>query len=127
MRRFFTYFLIVTYLFSFAEIREMSKLPVVFEHYLSHKMRDSSTTFFSFLKMHYLEDHGVDDDYAQDLRLPFKSHDFYGSAPTIVFPPKRIEFNFEHQSIPIEEQHNFAYSENFYPSVLQKIWQPPKI
>ena len=77
--------------------------------------------------MHYLDAPVKDADYAQDQKLPFKTHDISVSAFSITTPPKKVEFNFEHKCPNIEEQHTFAYSESFYPSVFQKIWQPPKI
>ena len=77
--------------------------------------------------MHYIDEQVKDSDYNQDMNLPFKTHDVSMASINLVFPPKKIEFNFEHKPLKIEEQHNFTYTESFYPSVFQKIWQPPKI
>ena len=102
-------------------------MPNLIEHYISHKIIDNGTSVFSFVKMHYLDEHGVDGDYHQDMKLPFKTHDVSVNVFSFVFPPKKIEFNFEYKPLGIDEQQSFAYSENFFPSVFQKIWQPPKI
>lgn len=127
VRKFFTYFFIIAYLFSFPEMRQVIKLPNLVEHYISHKLRDENTTLFSFIKMHYLDEQIKDSDYSQDMKLPFKTHDISVVAFNLVYPPKKIEFNFEHKPLDIDEQHQFTYTESFYPSVFQKIWQPPKI
>ena len=127
MKKYITYFLICTYLFSFSEVRQILKMPNLIEHYISHKIIDNGTSVFSFVKMHYLDEHGVDGDYHQDMKLPFKTHDVSVNVFSFVFPPKKIEFNFEYKPLDIDEQQSFAYSGNFFPSVFQKIWQPPKI
>lgn len=127
MKKYIAYFFIVIYLFSFTEVRQVLKLPVLVEHYISHKLRDHGTTFTDFFTMHYLEDHGIDGDYDQDMKLPFKKIDFSSISLVPSVAPKKIEFSFEHKCLNLENEHNFAYSESFYPSVLQKIWRPPKI
>lgn len=127
MKKFLAYFLIVTYLFTFSEVRQCLKLPNLVEHFISHKLRDADTSLYSFIKMHYIENHGVDSDYEQDMKLPFKTHDFSVTSTNIQFPPKKIEFSFTHNPVTIHNQHSFAYCESFYPSVFLKIWQPPKI
>ncbi len=77
--------------------------------------------------MHYLDAPVKDSDYNQDMSLPFKTHDISPIAINLVVPPKKIEFNFEPKKLFVEKKQNFAYSETLYPSVFQKIWQPPKI
>ena len=66
------------------------KMPNLIEHYISHKIIDNGTTVFSFIKMHYLDEHGVDGDYHQDMKLPFKTHDVSVNVFSFVFPPKKI-------------------------------------
>lgn len=127
MKKYIIYFLICTYLFSSSEVRQMLKLPNLIEHYISHKIVDSGTSLYSFLKMHYVDEQLRDKDYQQDMKLPFKTHDFSVNVFSFIFPPKNPEFNFEHNAFDIDEKQNFVYSERFFPSVFQKIWQPPKI
>ena len=127
MKKFFSCFLLIVYLFSFTEVRQVLKLPNLIEHYVSHELRDKNTTLYSFIKMHYLDEQQKDSDYSQDMKLPFKTHDFSFSAITMAVPPKRVEIAFIVKKIFIEKKQHFAYSENFYPSIFQKIWQPPKI
>lgn len=77
--------------------------------------------------MHYLDEQVHDGDYNQDMKLPFKVHDFSSIFIFTNTPPKKLEFNFEVKKLFIEKKQNFAYFEAFYPSIYQKIWQPPKI
>lgn len=127
MKKYIIYFLICTYLFSSSEVRQMLKLPNLIEHYISHKIVDSGTSLYSFLKMHYVDEQFRDKDYQQDMKLPFKTHDFSVNVFSFIFPPKNLEFNFEHIALDIDQKQNFVYSEHFFPSVFQKIWLPPKI
>ncbi|UBB90772.1 hypothetical protein J4771_05345 [Candidatus Kaistella beijingensis] len=127
MKKLLTYFLLSLYLLSFTEARQVLKLPNLIEHYISHELRDKNTTLYSFIKMHYLDAPVKDSDYNQDMSLPFKTHDLSPISINLVVPPKKIEFNFEQKKLFVEKKQNFAYSETFYPSVFQKIWQPPKI
>ena len=127
MKKILSYCLIIIYLFSFSEVREVVKLPNLVEHYISHMLREPDTTLFSFIKMHYLDEQIHDSDYSQDMKLPFKVHDFSAISIFTGTPPKKIEFNFEIKKLFLEKKQNFAYSETFYPSIYQSIWQPPKI
>ena len=127
MKKYIAYFFIVIYLFSFTEVRQMLKLPVLVEHFISHKLRDPGTNWVDFLTMHYVLDHGMDNDYVQDMKLPFKKIDFSSITPIPTLTPAKFEISFENTFESIQEKHNFAYSESYYPSIYLKIWQPPKI
>lgn len=52
----------------------MLKLPLLLEHYLQHKAENKLITLANFLEMHYATTTVYDDDYAQDMQLPFKAH-----------------------------------------------------
>jgi hypothetical protein len=127
VRKFLTYFFIAAYLFSFTETRQVLKVPNLIEHYFFYKQHYANPTVFEFIKIHYLDKQEKDEDYDQDMQLPFKTHNFSIASVNLIFPPKEVKFDFEHSVLPINEQHNFVYAESFYPSVFLKIWQPPKI
>jgi len=84
-------------------------------------------SIFAFFKIHYLDEQILDKDYNQDMKLPFKAHDVYISSILLNIPPEKTTFNIQHQSIYVDVSSNFSYSEKFFPSVFQKIWEPPKI
>ena len=119
--------MLVTYLTSFSEIRQLVKLPNLIEHYISHKIEKHDISVFAFFKMHYLDEQKKDKDYDKDMKLPFKTHDFSSVSLALNIPPEKPTFIIQHQSIYVDVSSNFSYSEKFYPSVFQQIWEPPKI
>lgn len=127
MKRWIIYLFLFAYLSNFTEARQLTKLPNLLEHYISHKLLNSEMSIFAFFKIHYLDEQILDKDYNQDMKLPFKAHDVYISSILLNIPPEKTTFNIQHQSIYVDVSSNFSYSEKFFPSVFQKIWEPPKI
>ena len=115
-----------TYLSTFTEVRQLTKLPNLIEHYISHKLINADLSFADFFKIHYVDEQLLDSDYKQDMKLPFKTHDFSFASITLNVPPSAALLKIQHE-IYVEESTNFSYSENRYPSVLLSIWEPPKI
>ncbi len=62
------------YLLSISEFNQLLKLPILVHHYIEHQSEDQSLTFSSFMAMHYAHGNVVDDDYAKDMKLPFKTN-----------------------------------------------------
>ncbi len=125
MRRIIASFFLVTVLFSYTELHQLLKLPVVIEHYREHKALSDDISFLSFLAMHYLHGNVKDADYSRDMQLPFKSstdccqlvnlHVIIPSPSNIiisVLPQSKITF-------PVLQ-------EGIYSSHLAEIWQPPR-
>ncbi|WOC51204.1 hypothetical protein BPO_0557 [Bergeyella porcorum] len=128
MKRLIPYLFIILYLTSFSEVRQVLKLPLLIEHYLTHKQQNEEMTLATFFRIHYLEPQVQDADYEQDMQLPFKQIDLVSMALGIAFPQKQMQLYFTKEPTNYREQsHNFAYVEPFYPSVFTSIWQPPKI
>jgi hypothetical protein len=121
------YFLLITYLTSSCEVRQIAKIPSLVEHYIAHKADNQNISVFGFLKMHYLDQQIVDDDFDEDMKLPFKTHDFSGTSITLNIPPEKTFVPIQYHLIYVDYSTNFSYSEKFYPSVFQVIWEPPKI
>lgn len=72
MKRIAGIFLLTIYLFSFAEVHNLVKIPVLFQHFKEHKQQDPSISFWDFIKIHYMDPIVVDDDYHRDQQLPFR-------------------------------------------------------
>lgn len=72
MKRIAGIFLLAIYMLSFAEFHNLLKVPVLFEHFREHRQLEPSISFFSFIKLHYLDPIVVDDDYQRDQQLPFR-------------------------------------------------------
>lgn len=75
MKRIAGIFLLSIYMLSFAEFHNLLKVPVLFEHFREHRQLEPSISFFSFIKLHYLDPIVVDDDYQRDQQLPFRDTD----------------------------------------------------
>lgn len=127
MRKLLVYMLLACYLLSFQQARQLLKIPELVEHYAAHSMRDRQTDVMSFIKMHYWDAPVKDADYQQDMRLPFKSHDYSAAMVSLQAPPRTFEFHLSIDVMPDIAAHHFTYSETYYPSVFLKIWQPPKV
>ncbi|MBD3748036.1 MAG: hypothetical protein IE931_00930 [Sphingobacteriales bacterium] len=114
-----------TYLISMTELNQLLKFPLLIQHFAKHKIENPQLSVFGFLAIHYFNGNPHDEDYDQDMRLPFKSDNTcinilglstpsqYGSELKIILYPKEIKLNFPSETI---------YSSSF----LQNIWQPPK-
>jgi hypothetical protein len=68
-------FLLSVYLFSFAELHNLFKLPVLISHFREHRAEDPSISFFTFIRIHYFDPLVVDEDYQRDQQLPFRDTD----------------------------------------------------
>lgn len=118
---------VLVYLFAFTEVRQVLKVPALVEHYVTHAQKDGATTLLSFLKMHYLDPPVKDADWREDMKLPFKTPGHSPSVVVIQIPPKAVELPFPHKLASYPVAQNYTYTEKFFPSVIQRIWQPPKI
>lgn len=98
----------------------------MFEHFAEHKNHDSGLSFMKFLKIHYDSKTLVDEDYDQDMKLPFKSDEGcinINLTAVISSPLSDLDLD-PHVK---ETQTFFSYKESFLPSsFLSSIWQPPK-
>jgi hypothetical protein len=127
MKKWVSYFFIIAYLFTFSETKQLLKFPKLIEHYYSHTKKDNNVTIFSFLKAHYIEDHGKDADYKEDMKLPFKSHDnqCHSTNYTTTTPPKQFEFSFENLNFSSSIKANFGYIEPITSNNKESIFRPP--
>lgn len=110
---------------SATELHQLTKLPFLIQHYFEHKENDNHSLLY-FLHLHYSKGDVKDKDYADDMKLPFKTYNGCVSANMISF--------FITTSYPfvIKEPTSSAelytfYRDNFSSSAfLSSIWQPPK-
>lgn len=126
MKEFVAYFLLVVFLVGLTPLKELQKLPVLIDHFKLHTDCESSLSFFEFLKMHYFNGDPKDEDYDEDMKLPFK-----------VVDHSYFTFNFnitEINSLEIlffsanNDRRNIQSKDQFYGTqYLNTIWQPPRI
>ena len=107
-------------------LQDLTRLPVLFQHYFEHKNLDSKITFFGYLEEHYNDIPHTDNDEDRDNQLPFKTHElFAGNVANAITPsfgaiPKKAYQILPKQKILINNDYipNSAFA--------GKIWQPPK-
>lgn len=105
---------------------ELVKLPMLFVHMVNHMNEDPAMTLADFFDMHYSRGLIVDEDYHQDMSLPFKAIQsnlsfVWGEVSVLQFP---------------NNQHSEGYSARksigkktaaMPSSYLSSIWQPPRL
>ncbi|MCR6719811.1 MAG: hypothetical protein NVV59_05830 [Chitinophagaceae bacterium] len=64
--------LVTVYMLSFAELHNLLRIPIFFEHLQEHYDKDPETTVWGFISEHYLGPIVVDDDFDRDQQLPFR-------------------------------------------------------
>jgi hypothetical protein len=108
MKKLFTYLIISLYLLGSTEAYQLLKIGYLVEHYFEHKDAND-LSLVEFIDVHYIQPSVVDSDYAEDMKLPFKSHkecqaqithfaklpsnDFFTDVPYIETNTKIAEYN----------------------------------
>lgn len=125
MKKLLTLVVLSFYLISSTELRELTKLPVLFQHFYEHKALNHEITFTDFIADHYNAVPHTDNDEERDMQLPFKSLDFNMLFIPAIPPPCRVCVQKPLKTLIVNRRH--FYMEEFVPSADgSKIWQPPK-
>ncbi len=100
------------------------KVNEFIEHFSEHRQEKNGFGFFEFIKLHYIDQQVYDDDYAQDMRLPFKTAhvQFLGAIdishkPEIGLPVYRCG-----SCNKVSQKSDFILPQSF----IVGIWQPPR-
>lgn len=118
--------LLTVYLFSFQEFRQVLKLPTLVEHFVKHTLTDPNFSVTNFIEHHYLSGNVVDNDFEQDMKLPFKTMDFSTSSSIFILN-KPITENIEQpKKLFTERKSNFSYKKDFISEFQFSIFQPPE-
>lgn len=126
MKKLFAILLLFIYLISLTELSQLVKLPILVEHFIEHKEKNSNLSLWEFLNMHYAQSDDHDGDRDKDMKLPFKSHDGCINTTIVALPSTNIG-TLSEKPICIEKKAYSIYTENFLSSShLSSIWQPPK-
>lgn len=75
MKRSLAFLLMALYLCTSTEAYQLLKIPAFITHYIQHCQEEPGTTLKSFLEEHYSGQTVFDDDWQQDMGLPFKCCD----------------------------------------------------
>lgn len=109
-------------------MRELVKLPVLFQHYFEHKELNNQITFLNYVVDHYNEVPHTDNDEERDNQLPFKS-----TTTQTACVQSSLAIPQNHQilvKVPVRPliKLDAPYVEYYIPNSYQsKIWQPPKV
>ncbi|MBL0025278.1 MAG: hypothetical protein WBP08_16925 [Saprospiraceae bacterium] len=118
--------LIAICLFSFTPLKEFVKLPLLFLHYYNHTQESPDMTISEFFEVHYM--HGIvfDDDYEQDMQLPFKSIDYISSHVFIFHDLRDISTFNKMTEYTEKDKINSYYRFCLQDANLKGIFHPPK-
>ncbi|WP_299289222.1 hypothetical protein [uncultured Mucilaginibacter sp.] len=117
-------FLLILFLLQSTELGEFLKFPLLLQHYGQHVRLHPGTTVIGFLKMHYFDKTVVDEDYAQDMQLPFKTLDNHNLTIQLSMPPVAVAIACLH---PFHLEPKIVYYSAFVPHTFSgKVFQPPK-
>jgi hypothetical protein len=125
-RFFISIFFLCLLMISSRDFSDWLKLPKAIEHFAHHN-QEENLSFAAFFKMHYLDDVKVDEDYEQDMELPFKSDS--GSLQSLlssVLIPSNGAYFFEENMDEFLSSDSRYFSPAIPDSYLGAIWQPPK-
>ncbi len=125
VKKHLAYFLLIVYLFSFTETKQLFKTANLVEHFILHKAKNPDFSVYAFFKMHYFDKTVKDADYKEDMKLPFKTHDCYAVSVNLATPPKIFEFSFECRKLFLEKKQHFTYSESYTSSKISSVFRPP--
>lgn len=125
MHRRFAFLLLALYLFAATEAYQLLKLPLLAIHFIQHCKEDPGMTLAAFMDMHYAEETVFDEDWQDDMQLPFKTcqHGELSAVATIRTEPLVLP-------IPIVYDNGCIFTPHL-PSLYRiikvtKIFQPPR-
>ncbi|WP_285009655.1 hypothetical protein [Pedobacter faecalis] len=126
MKKLLNILLLTFYVFFCTELRELTKLPVLFQHYFEHKSLDNSISFLSYLEHHYGCVPHTDDDEERDNQLPFKTPDMFSGKVLTSTPPPSNSHLLRVDHIVLDQAKRLSNDHIPHSSYAGKIWQPPK-
>lgn len=126
MARRIAFLFLICYALSATEAYQLLKLPYFVSHFFRHCQQNPETTFIGFLTQHYAEKIVVDDDYEEDMQLPFKTHEESVHVFQVSLPAQAMCFT---PPVPFFKPIQFSLEfPHFFPSqYLNCIFQPPRV
>ncbi len=112
--------------FRFSIINELFQIGQLASHFQDHESENPEMTIWTFIQIHYINETIVDEDYAEDMKLPFKtSEKISGPIVAKIFPEAFYQI-----IISVESSVSFAefFGNQFIAQdIARHIWQPPKL
>ena len=128
MKKLLVHTLIALYLIGTTELSQLLKLGYFIEHYIEHKSANERLSLLEFIDIHYVQPTVIDDDYAEDMQLPFKTHNDCHAFSTISFLTQTSNA-YSSDILRIEQKINYLdlNSPSFENQFLDEIFQPPRL
>jgi len=101
---------------------QFEKLPIFFQHFVSHQTADPKLSLFDFVEMHYSDNEPDDGDDAEDRKLPFKQLN-PDTLQLWIYNPSLTEMTLTSKIWPVV---NPMYIHRFHPDpALSAAFKPP--
>jgi hypothetical protein len=126
MKKSIAFLLLALYLCASTEAYQLLKIPAFITHYIQHCNEEPDTTLKSFMAEHYSGTTVYDDDWQQDMELPFKCCECIHMAISPTLTPDPV-------AIIVPESVEIIISFTPFISTLVpkvqviKIFQPPRL
>ncbi|MBT1686449.1 hypothetical protein [Dawidia soli] len=109
------------------DLADLSRIPVIAEHFKEHRLEHPEITFLTFLRLHYgTSDHRKHEHRGHHHKLPFSKrlHHHHSALQTVpegtrVFPIRKSSLVMTITAV--------IYHDIYGPRVATSVWQPPKI
>ncbi len=120
--------MVFIYLFSATELYQLLKIPAFIDHFYTHQQQNKDLTLLEFIDIHYAHGIVMDEDYEQDMKLPFKTQDSFNyTFLHIGNEVPKLEVLILRNLRSYKESEAISYVRPFSSnSYLNSIWQPPK-
>lgn len=127
MKKLIVHTLIALYLIGTTELSQLLKLGYFVEHYIEHKSINEELSILDFIDIHYVQPTVIDDDYAEDMQLPFKTHnDCHSSILNNIINDTNREISIITPFITYAAQHKAYINPTIKSQYLDEIFQPPR-
>lgn len=128
VKKIITYIFISLYLIGTTELSQLLKIGYLIEHYVEHKNVNAQLSLLEFINIHYVEPTKVDDDYLEDMQLPFKTHnDSHAFASVYSYFENKQEYSISTPFIEYSANHKEYINPNTISQYLDEIFQPPRV
>lgn len=107
-----------------ADTFELTKLPVLIDHFIAHKNTSPEMSFWAFLKLHYEDPQHHNEDHRNHSRLPYGTHHHENvqlQLWIIQSPINELSFDLAPANVFLND-----YRSQISTSYSDSIWQPPR-
>lgn len=126
MKRKISILILVVYLLGATDAYQLLKLPLFVHHFIIHHEENPNLSLAGFIKIHYLDPVVIDDDYAQDMQLPFKTHEIDSCfVSAVTMPLQKISIEAPALPLPLITYSSIVLKPYYYQPMVN-IFQPPK-